>query len=143
MEKFKKVFKISELVCPHSLQYPENQAWGFMDPRALETLYVIRTKILNVRMFINQGSVTQRGLRCNLCALVKEKTAKNRAYLSSHVLGKGFDFIPEGMTAEQARKKIEANKHLLPHNIRLEKNVSWVHFDLANFSGDKIQYFAG
>lgn len=144
MKKFKDVFKLSELVCPHVLKkYPEKQAWSFLDPRALETLAVIRTEILGVPLTINtsDGRFTQRGLRCNCCQLVKAQTNKNNPYLSAHVLGKGFDFDAKGMTAEQARQKIIAAKDKLPYSIRLEKDVTWVHFDLANYSDEKVQLF--
>lgn len=146
MEKFKKAFKLSELVCPHVLKkYSAAQVWSFFDPRALEVLYIIRFKILNVPLIINtsDGKYTQRGLRCNVCDLVKSQTNKNNPYLSAHIRGNGFDFIPSGMSAEEARKKIIANKSLLPYPIRLEKDVSWVHFDLSVFSGEQIQTFKG
>lgn len=146
MKKFKDAFKLSELVCPHVLKkYPERQAWSFLDPRALETLYVIRMEILGVPLIINtsDGRFTQRGLRCNCCQLVKAQTSKNNPYLSAHVLGKGFDFDAYGLTAKQARQKIIQHKEKLPYPIRLERDVTWVHFDLCNFSNEKIQEFNG
>lgn len=146
MKKLHDLFTLRELVCPHVLRkYPTKQAWSFFDPRALETLYVLRTEILKVPITINttDGRLTQRGLRCNCCSLVKTQSGRNNPYLSAHVLGKGFDFDAKGMTAEQARKLILANAEKLPYPIRLEKNVSWVHFDLANHSDEKIQQFNG
>lgn len=146
MKKFKDAFKLFELVCPHvAKKYSEGQAWSFLDPQTLEVLYVLRFDILGVPLTINtsDGRYSQRGLRCNCCQLVKTQSAKNNPYLSAHVLGKGFDFDAKGMTAEQARQKIIANQSKLPYPIRLEKDVDWVHFDLCNYSSNKIQQFNG
>ena len=78
-------------------------------------------------MWCNSSTKHQKGLRCNMCQMVKEKKA---VYLSAHCLGKAGDFTISGMTAEQARQAIKANAHLLPCNIRIEKAVSWLHFDV-------------
>lgn len=146
MERFKKCFKLKEVVCPHVLKkYSEAQAWSFLDPRALEVLYVLRFEILGVPLTINTSDnrLTQRGLRCNCCDLVRTQTNKNNPYLSAHILGKGFDFDAKGMTAEEVRKKIIQLKEKLPYPIRLERGVTWVHFDLCNYSNEKIQEFNG
>ena len=45
-------------------------------------------------------------------------------------VGKAGDFTITGMTAEQARQAIKKNASLLPCNIRMEKAVSWLHFDV-------------
>ena len=63
-------------------------------------------------------SVTiHRGLRCNKCKLVANKSV---SYLSAHVLGKAGDFSVDGMSAEEARQKIIENIDKLPHPIRME-----------------------
>ena len=76
--------------------------------------------------------MTQRGMRCNRCDMVKTKTTP---YISAHILGKGGDFSVKGMTAEQARQKIKANAHLLPCPIRVEESVTWLHFDVRPQDG--------
>ena len=78
-------------------------------------------------MTCNHSGANQRGLRCNMCELVKEKEEN---YLSSHILGKAGDFTVKGLTAQEARQRIKNNAHLLPCNIRLENGVSWLHFDV-------------
>jgi hypothetical protein len=86
---------------------------------------------------------TQRGLRCNICQLVKEKTLENKIYLTAHANGAGLDFVfgaNTGMTAEKARQLINKNKHLLPHNVRIEKDVSWLHIDCYDM-GVKVYEF--
>ena len=78
-------------------------------------------------MLCNTGNLTQRGIRCNRCQLVREKSGP---YLSAHILGKAGDFTVVGLSAEDARQRIIENAALLSHNIRLEANVSWLHIDV-------------
>ena len=88
-----KYFKIEELVCRHVYEKFGDKAWMFIDDRLIETLNLLREKILGVPMIINTwkdgGGYSQRGLRCNRCQIVREKTSP---YLSAHILGKGVDF---------------------------------------------------
>ena len=120
-------FKIQELVCPHILAKWGERSWQFLDTVYLETLLVIRKDILQRPMTCNSSNLTQRGVRCNLCQLVKEKDS---VYMSAHILGKAGDFTVSGMSAEEARKKIISCAELLPHPIRMEAGVSWLHYDV-------------
>lgn len=140
IKELHKYFQISELVCEHTHSKWDERAWQFLDTDYLHALLVIRRDILQVPMTCNHDGAYQRGLRCNMCELVKEKS---RNYLSSHVLGKAGDFTCKGLTAQQARERIKANAHLLPCNIRLEDNVSWLHFDVLPQYGvtDKVYFF--
>ena len=122
----KKHFKIQELVCPHTYQKYGEYSWQYLSTCYLETLLVIREKIIAVPMYCNTSNLTQRGLRCNLCSIVDNKQC---LYLSAHILGKAGDFTVYGLTAEEARTKISQNAHLLPYPIRMEKNVTWLHID--------------
>lgn len=119
-------FQVSELVCEHTHSAWGERSWQFLDTDYLHTLLVIRRDILQVPMTCNHAGATQRGLRCNRCEMVKDKS---KVYLSSHILGKAGDFTPKGLTAEQSRQRIKEMQHLLPCNIRLEGGVSWLHFD--------------
>ena len=76
-----------------------------------------------------------------MCELVKDK---DYAYLSAHLLGKGFDFTIHGMTADQARSKIKMFPSLLPCQIRMEKGVTWLHIDVMPHNGNinKIYEFS-
>lgn len=133
--ELKTYFAISELVCPHTLGTFGEKAWQFLRTEQLQNLLVIRRDIVKVPITINnypKGTFTQRGLRCNICQLVKTKTATNQLYLSAHITGAAFDFDAQGFTAEQVRSKLIEQQTLLPHPFRLEKNVSWVHFDTYN-----------
>ena len=139
-------FSVKELVCKHVYErYGENAAM-FLDDKLIETLNVIREQILCAPMTVNNshagGNFTQRGLRCNICELVKSKTDAGRLYLSAHMLGKAVDCNVEGMTAEEARRLIIAKQELLPYPIRLEDGVSWLHIDVYNNGkGEKVYLF--
>lgn len=136
-------FDLQELVCPDVYQKYGVFAWNFFDPRLLLTLDRIRTKI-NKRIFVNTwvdgGNLTQRGLRCLLCPIVKGKY--NTMYESAHLLGMGVDFDVEGLLAEEVRLWIAANKNIWPYPIRLERDVDWVHLDLFDMdNGQKVYLF--
>ena len=135
-------FDIDELVCDHTFKKWGEQAWQFLDTDYLHCLLVIRRDILKKPMWCNGNAKKQRGLRCNRCQMVRDKTG---VYLSAHVLGKAGDFSITGMTAEQARQKIKENADLLPCNIRMERAVSWLHFDVLPQYGvtEKVYEFNG
>lgn len=136
-----KYFQIRELVCEHTHSEWGERAWQFLDTNYLACLLVIRRDILQQPMTCNHDEATQRGLRCNLCQIVKDK---DKLYLSSHVLGKAGDFTVKGLTAQEARSRIRNNAHLLPCPIRMEGGVSWLHFDVLPQYGitDKVYEFS-
>lgn len=125
-------FKVAELVCDHTHAKWGEKAWQFLDTDYLHALLIIRRDILQAPMTCNHSGAHQRGLRCNRCELVREKAG---VYLSSHILGKAGDFTIQGMTAEEARTKIKQNERLLPCQIRMEADVTWLHFDVLPQSG--------
>ena len=120
-------FSVEELVCNHTIAKWGEASWQFLDTDFLHCLLIIRRDIIKKPMWCNSTQKKQRGLRCNRCEMVKSKTS---VYLSSHLFGKAGDFSITGMTAEEARTLIKKNSHLLPCNIRIEKGVSWLHFDV-------------
>lgn len=126
IEELKKYFKLSELVCPHILKRFGDTAWMFLSTQILHTLLVLRTEIINKPLIINYRNATQRGMRCNICPMVKQKTT---AYESAHCNGIGFDITVVGMSAEEARNIIKENEDKLPYPIRLEEDVTWLHID--------------
>lgn len=137
-----KYFNVSELVCPHTYRKWGEKSWQFLDTNLLWCLLIIRRDILKAPMIVNNASHKQRGLRCNMCSVVKGKTS---VYLSSHLFGKAIDAVPSGMTAKEARERIKANASLLPCNIRLEKDVNWLHIDVLPQYGitAKVYEFVG
>ena len=120
-------FQVSELVCEHTHSKWGERSWQFLDTNYLACLLVIRRDILQLPMTCNHSGANQRGLRCNRCDLVKDKSS---VYLSSHVLGKAGDFTVKGLTAQEARSRIRNMANLLPCPIRMEGGVSWLHFDV-------------
>ena len=142
LTEIRKYFDIDELVCDHTYTRWKEQAWQFLDTDFLHALLVIRRDIIKRPMWCNSTTKKQRGLRCNMCQMVREKTS---VYLSSHCLGKAGDFTITGMTAEQAREAIKQKAILLPCNIRIEKAVSWLHFDVLPQYGvtQKVYEFNG
>ncbi len=127
IHELQQFFSIDELVCNHTFKKWGVQSWQFLDTRYLHTLLVIRRDILKVPMVCNDSAHQQRGLRCNLCNIVSEKKT---VYLSAHILGKAGDFVSSKMSADKMRNEIKKNHALLPYPIRMEKGVSWLHFDV-------------
>ena len=136
---------VKELVCPHIYKKWGDKAIRFIDPDVLEVLNVIRNKILKCPIVINNSTWKQRGLRCNLCGLVVEKTSKSQPYLSAHVLGKGLDFSCKQYTVPQIHELIKKNADLLPCKIRLESPIdapTWTHFDIMTYGqAEKVYVF--
>lgn len=146
IRRIKKYFTLKELVCNHTYNKFGESAWQFLDTKMLHTLLVIREDILQTPMVINYSGHYQRGLRCNVCQLVKDKTNTNQVYLSAHCLGKAFDASMKAVTGAQAREMIKKYKDKLPYPIRMEKNVNWLHVDVRdtnNITNPKITEFNG
>lgn len=146
IELVKKYFDIRELVCQHTYNRFGNLSWQFIDREILDTIHLLRTEILKKGMVCNNyhtgGPYSQRGLRCNICQIPSDSTKAGKIYLSAHCNGSGFDFTIMGMTAEEARKLIEKHADLLPHPVRLEDDVTWLHIDCYNpMNGRKVTRF--
>lgn len=139
IEELKKYVQIQEVVCPHTFKKWGEQSWNFMSVEILETLLWVR-ELLNKPIVINNynvgGTYSQRGLRCNLCQLVKDKTNKGQHYMSQHQLANGVDFSVPGMEAEGVRNILRKNKDTAPYPFRLERSVSWIHIDCMDMAND-------
>lgn len=143
MKTIRDYFNIKELVCKEVADKHGEKAWAFFDPRLLETLLFIRGNLgkpITINTWASGGSYSQRGYRCNLCSLVKEKKT---LYCSAHMRGMAVDFDVKGMSAEAVRQWLINNAYRLPYPIRLEKDTTWVHVDVCSTSTDKIQQFVG
>lgn len=147
LRELKQYFDIEELVCNHVLERWGEDAWQFLDTIFLANLLRLRRDVIQRPMYCNnhKKGVYQRGLRCNMCELVK---SKDRPYLSAHVLGKGADFSIEGVVDARDMEYMRKRVRLLPgafiSPIRMEKDVSWLHFDvMPNPYGQKIYEFEG
>lgn len=144
--ELQKFFKIEELICPHTFKAFGGRSWMFLTTEFLNTLLILRRDIFKSPMTINNyhigGNFSQRGYRCNICQIPKDKTLQGKIYLSAHCNGCAFDADIKGLTAEQARQKIKANLDKLPYNIRVEAGVSWLHLDTYD-NGEKHTEFIG
>lgn len=132
INKLKCNFNIKELVCQHCYNVHKENAWQFLSTELLSTLYTLRYVIFNKPITINtwhkNGSFDERGLRCNLCELVKDKTT---VYLSAHNLGKAIDFNVQGYTTEEVYNEIRNNIDKFEYPIRIESNTTtWTHIDV-------------
>lgn len=148
LAEIKQYFDIEELVCDHLLEYykanPE-RCWDFLDTGFLANLLALRRDVIQRPMYCNnhKRGQHQRGLRCNLCELVKEK---DRPYLSGHVLGKAGDFSIEGVSGVRGmnciRNKIKSIPVAFPVSLRMEANVNWLHIDvMPTPNGEKVYEF--
>ena len=134
-------FSIEELVCQDVYNKFGKYSLKFFDQRLLITLDTLRDRIgrpIRVNNWKEGGKFSQRGLRCNLCDLVKSKT---ELYMSAHVLGKAVDFDIDGMLAEETREWIIKKANWWPYSIRLEKDVNWVHLDVMTTPTQKVILF--
>lgn len=93
LAQIKRFFDVEELVCDHTFAKWGEKSWQFLDTNFLHCLLIIRRDILKVPMYCNGRTAHQKGLRCNMCQLVKEKKA---VYLSSHC----FDTETEVLTTD-------------------------------------------
>ena len=134
IQKLRETFDIRELVCEHVFKAFGEKAWQFFDQQALESLLILRTQVHKKAMTINTwkagGPLSQRGLRCNICQICKDKTIANELYMSAHANGAAFDYDVAGQTSEQSRQQVIQCAYMFTNRIRLEGNVTWVHFDV-------------
>ena len=146
IREVQRFFSLRELVDEPTYKKYGDFAWNFFRTELLETLLYLREYVLKVPMTINTwmtcGKFSERGLRHNMSAEVWKYTKTNKQFMSAHVLGAGVDFDAKGMTADEVRSAIQAAAKSLPHPIRLEDGVSWVHIDVYNDgSKEKVQLF--
>lgn len=132
IKELQKNFDIRELVCPHCYAKFGESSWQFLSTELLYTLYQLRYEIFQQPIIINNwhvgGEYDERGLRCNMCSLVKSKKS---IYLSAHILGKAFDFNVGKLTSKEMNQVIRYNSHRFEYPIRLEKNTNgWCHVDV-------------
>lgn len=132
IKALQKYFDVSELVCEHTYSEWGEKSWQFLDTEFLHNLLVIRRDILQLPMICNHDNANQRGLRCNMCQIVKDS---GKLYLSSHIFGRAGDFTVKGLTAQEARSRIRNNAHLLPYPLRMEGGVTWLHIDTLPQTG--------
>lgn len=132
IEKLKENFDVRELVCPHCYSQHGENSWQFLSTELLHVLYMLRYEIFLQPIIINNwhngGKYDERGLRCNMCPLLKNKKS---VYLSAHIFGKAIDFNVGTLTSKEMNQVIRHNSHRFEYPIRLEKNTNgWCHIDV-------------
>lgn len=139
-------FSIKELVSKTVYDKYGDDAWRFFDPRILEVLLYIREtldKPITINNWKSGGRFSQRGLRENISPIVYKRTKLKKLYLSAHTLGMAFDLDVKGMSAESVRKWLKEHSTELPHRIRIENKVNWLHIDVSckDSQVDDIYFF--
>lgn len=129
-----KYFGIKELVSKIVYDKFGEGAWMFFDPDTLSDLDTIREAnggSIIINNWYNGGTLSQCGLRSNMDPLVKEKKT---LYVSSHMMGKGFDLhdglgrnsrlfgIVENLIKQKKLKKFRRLENL-------KSTPTWVHVD--------------
>ena len=143
INKLKQNFNIKELVCKHCYDKFKDLSWQFLSTEILSTLYTLRFEIFKCPMIINNwstnGTFSQRGLRCNMCQLIKSKKS---IYLTPHGQGKAIDFNIKNLTIEETKNLIRQNKQKFEYPVRLEANTTtWCHIDCyTSDSSDFVEF---
>lgn len=143
INKLKQNFDIKELVCKHCYDKFKDLSWQFLSTEILSTLYTLRFEIFKTPMVINNwstnGTFSQRGLRCNMCQLIKSKKS---IYLTPHGQGKAIDFNVKNLTISETKNLIRQNKQKFEYPIRLETNTTtWCHVDCyTDNSSDFVEF---
>ena len=140
MKKFNEIFKPEELVSKIVFDSYEKkeEIYSLFDPKLKAVIEVIKSQI--DRPFIcnnwhKQGQFQQRGFRGFDCSIGAPKSA--------HREGKALDFDIIGFNAEAARDLIvQKCLKILPHQIRIEDSVNWIHIDVREVANShKINFF--
>jgi len=127
-----KNFKIVELVDPEVHKQFGDMAWLFLDEKALKTLDLLRDTFgpATVNNWHTGGKFKDSGLR--------SLNSTTGAQFSQHRFGRAFDMKFKDVLASDARTMIKSDELFWKTRIsRIENDVNWLHFDLANCEGIK------
>ena len=144
LQEFQKYFDLREVVSKKVFERYGQQSWQFLDPRLLAVVVWLRKGMgipLVCNNWANGGNLSQRGFRANLDPLVASKTKAGKLYCSAHCRGQAIDLSSGKMTAEQMRRWIRQHREDLPYPVRMEKDVNWLHLDVANTTTDILVEF--
>ena len=138
LQLIKGYFIVQELVTKRCYELLGDNAILLFDLNLLISLVKLR-KMLNCSFYINNwcwgGTVDGRGYRDNF-----ETTGSK---YSMHRVAKAFDFVANGLEAQEIRDFIIENAILFPLIKRIEDNVSWVHIDTKDTGKNGIYLFKG
>ena len=123
-------FLVQELVPQDLFNRYGEEAIRYMDPRLLEVLEALRTAIdtpMTINNYHIDGSRHWSGIRT-------PESPWYRPY-SPHSYGMAFDAVGN-FEASEVRQRIKSGEIKLPHPVRLEMGVSWLHVDVMRVSSD-------
>lgn len=116
-----KYFSAKELVTPHVYNAYGEDSVRFIDENILKFLDKIRERYGKPIIVNSYGrNLTQRCLRDNISAIVKDKTINNKLYLSAHSLGRAVDFEITGKPLKEVYDDIRNNPQDFPEIQRME-----------------------
>ena len=70
------------------------------------------------------GLKDERGIRCNMCDMMRAKTASLEIYMSPHPMGQATDSDSRGKVAEEIRQYLLKNQDKAPFAFRIEAGKS-------------------
>ena len=142
-----KYFKIQELVSKAVYEKYGEKSWEFIDERLIKTLDLLREHF-NAPITINNykwgGNLTQRGIRCIECRLVKERLEEGRPYASTHYTFQALDINVKGWSAKDVYEEILKNQKKFKHIKRMENiayTPTWTHIDNKDVGKTGIYIF--
>ena len=142
-----KYFKIQELVSKAVYEKYGEKSWEFIDERLIKTLDLLREHF-NAPITINNykwgGNLTQRGIRCIECRLVKERLEEGRPYASTHYTFQALDINVKGWSAKDVYEEILKNQKKFKHIKRMENiayTPTWTHIDNKDVGKPNIYIF--
>lgn len=145
LRTFKQYFDLREVVSKQVYERYGQQAWSFFDLRLLAVVVWLRQN-LGIPLVCNNwakgGQLDERGFRANLDPTVASKTKAGKLYCTAHSRGQAIDLSSGKMTAEEMRRWIRQHREDLPFPIRMEKDVNWLHIDVANVTNEILVEFS-
>jgi len=144
LRQFRQYFDLREVVSKQVYERYGQACWSFFDMRLLAVVVWLRQN-LGIPLYCNDwdmgGKFDERGFRANLDPLVASKTKAGKLYCSAHCRGQAIDLSSGKMTAEEMRRWIRQHREDLPYPVRMEKDVNWLHLDVANTTTDILVEF--
>lgn len=136
-----KWFKLYELLPPEIYDESiEDELWCLIDDNLKETIDYIREHIVKAPLVCN----TWHSGGDRVASGYRDKNSPVGAKYSQHKEGRAADLICSKYTAEQMRQMILSSQYDLPHYIRMEDGVNWLHVDTKprDYKGDKVYLFS-
>lgn len=131
-------FKLYELLPPECYS-GEDKGWELLDDDLIRVIDWTRELVglpLTANTWRQGGTFRYRGFRPRNCGVGASRSA--------HKDGMACDLVCSGMSAARMRDLIAANMARLPHPVRIERDVTWLHIDVKTAAGaKKITYFKG